>query len=154
MKKIGVIGLGYVGLPLAVEFAKSRPVVGFDINTERCNEIRNGHDSTLEVEDELLQSVLADKDSKTGLVVTTSPEALVPCQKYIITVPTPVDDNNQPDLGPMRLASKLIGKYLSKGDIVIYESTVYPGATEEICVPILEAESGLVFNEDFFVGYS
>lgn len=154
MKKIGVIGLGYVGLPLAVEFAKSRPVVGFDINTERCNEISNGHDSTLEVEDELLQSVLADKDSKTGLVVTTSPEALVPCQIYIITVPTPVDDNNQPDLGPMRLASKLIGKYLSKGDIVIYESTVYPGATEEICVPILEAESGLVFNEDFFVGYS
>lgn len=146
--------MGYVGLPLAVEFAKSRPVVGFDINAQRCDEITKGHDSTLEVEDELLQSVLAEEDSPTGLIVTCSPESLESCQIYIITVPTPVDDNNQPDLTPIRLATQLIAKYLKKGDIVIYESTVYPGATEEVCVPILEEKSGLVFNEGFFVGYS
>lgn len=154
MRKIGVIGLGYVGLPLAVEFAKKQPVVGFDINIDRCDEIRSGHDSTLEVEDDLLQSVLVTHHNPAGLIVTTSQEALVSCNIYIITVPTPVDDNNQPDLSPIRKATRLIGKYLKRGDIVIYESTVFPGATEDICVPILESESGLVFNEDFYVGYS
>lgn len=154
MKKIGVIGLGYVGLPLAVEFAKKHPVVGFDINETRCKEVNGGHDGTLEVGDDLLQSVLTDKPSKTGLLVTSTPEDLAPCDIYIITVPTPVDDNKQPDLSPIRSATTLVAGQLEKGDIVIYESTVYPGATEEICLPILEQESGLVYNEDFFLGYS
>ena len=154
MKKIGIIGLGYVGLPLAVEFSKSRPVVGFDINTGRCTEIKNGHDSTLEVEDDLLQSVLSEDPGSTGLFVSSTPEDLASCEIFIITVPTPVDDNKQPDLTPIRLATSLVAKHLKKGDIVIYESTVYPGATEEVCVPILEKEAGLEYNSDFFVGYS
>ncbi len=154
MKKIGVIGLGYVGLPLAVEFAKQSPVVGFDINQRRCDEIAGGHDSTLEVSDELLQSVLDGQAGKSGLLVSSRPDDLDDCDIYIVTVPTPVDDNKQPDLTPIRRATELVARYLKPGNIVIYESTVYPGATEEICVPILETESGLTYNKDFFVGYS
>lgn len=154
MKKIGVIGLGYVGLPLAVEFAKKHSVVGFDINEKRCKEINSGHDGTLEVADDLLRSVLSDKDDVTGLMVTSTPEDLDACGIYIITVPTPVDDNKQPDLNPIRSATTLVAGQLKKGNIVIYESTVYPGATEEICLPILERESDLAYNEDFFIGYS
>ncbi|MBY5956626.1 nucleotide sugar dehydrogenase [Membranicola marinus] len=154
MKKIGIIGLGYVGLPLAVEFAKKHHVVGFDINEERCQEIQGGHDSTLEVTDELLQSVLAEGPGQSGLWVSSDPEDLSPCDIYIVTVPTPVDDNKQPDLNPIRSATGLVAGQLKKGNIVIYESTVYPGATEEICLPILEQETGLVYNEDFFIGYS
>src|SRR5680860_1533128 len=131
MKKIGVIGLGYVGLPLAVEFAKKYPVVGFDINVSRCEEVKNGHDATLEVSDEVLHSVSSDNSSNSGLLVTNSSEDLTTCDIYIITVPTPVDDNKQPDLSPIRSATTLVGGLLEKGNIVIYESTVYPGATEE-----------------------
>lgn len=154
MKKIGVIGLGYVGLPLAVEFAKNNPVLGFDINESRCNEIRKGHDATLEVADDLLQSVLTEEIGQTGLYVTNSPDHLKSCEIFIVTVPTPVDENKQPDLTPIKSASTLVGSKLQKGGIVIFESTVYPGATEEICLPILEQESGLTYNEDFFIGYS
>lgn len=152
---IAVIGLGYVGLPLAVEFAKKFPVVGFDINQERVNELHAGSDSTLEVEDENLQSVLMQElPEKSGLKVTTSPNDIANCNIFIITVPTPTDKNNRPVLTPLIKASETVGKVLKKEDIVIYESTVYPGATEEDCVPVLEKFSGLKFNEDFFVGYS
>lgn len=145
--KIAIIGLGYVGLPLAVEFGKSLSVVGFDINDERINELRNGKDSTLEVEaEQLLQSK--------NLEFTTQVDDIKSCNIFIVTVPTPIDEHNQPDLNPLYSASKLVGSVLKKNDIVIYESTVYPGATEEECVPCLEESSGLKFNEDFFVGYS
>ncbi|WP_299576289.1 nucleotide sugar dehydrogenase [uncultured Sunxiuqinia sp.] len=151
--KIAVIGLGYVGLPLAVEFAKKYPVVGFDINQARIDELKAGHDATLEVADDNLQSVLKGS-SPTGLNLTTSPEALADCNYYIITVPTPTDKNNRPVLTPLVKASETVGSVLKPNDIVIYESTVYPGATEEDCVPVLEKVSGLTFNTDFFVGYS
>ncbi len=155
-KKIGIIGLGYVGLPLAVEFAKKFMTIGFDINQDRVNELKKGVDSTLEVDDKSLREVIdSNKDfDKDGLYVTTNPKDLEACNFYIITVPTPTDKNNRPVLTPLKKASETVGKVLSKGDYVIYESTVYPGATEEECIPILEKYSGLSFNKDFFVGYS
>ena len=153
--KLAVIGLGYVGLPLARLFATKYSVVGFDINQPRVNELMSGKDSTLEVEDDLLKSVLKDGDSdKTGLYCTTSLHDIEKCNYFIITVPTPVDKNNRPDLTPLYKSSESVGKVLKKGDIVIYESTVYPGVTEDECVPVLEKVSGLKFNTDFFVGYS
>ena len=153
--KIGVIGLGYVGLPLARLFATKYPTVGFDINTERVSELMSGTDSTLEVSDEVLQSVLVKKTSKEkGLFCSTSLEDIKDCNYYIITVPTPVDKNNRPVLTPLVKASETVGQVLSKGDIVVYESTVYPGATEEECIPVLERVSGLKFNKDFYGGYS
>ncbi|WP_286760822.1 nucleotide sugar dehydrogenase [Salegentibacter sp. UBA1130] len=193
--KIAVIGLGYVGLPLARLFATKFPVIGFDINKARVAELQNGHDSTLEVEDEILQQVLVrdNKDlsirhpelvtssagstgnrhpelvsepapkftrgsnmneTQNGLYITHNLEDIANCNHYIITVPTPIDKNNRPDLTPLYKSSENVGKVLKKGDIVIYESTVYPGVTEDECVPVLERSSGLKFNEDFFVGYS
>jgi UDP-N-acetyl-D-galactosamine dehydrogenase len=155
--KIGVVGLGYVGLPLAVEFGKKYQVIGFDINSQRVLDLREGKDHTLEVEDELLKAVLLDSSSSSsnkGLHVTDKPEALDDCQIYIVTVPTPTDKHNRPVLTPMLKASEMIGKFLKKGDVVIYESTVYPGVTEDECVPVLEKVSGLKFNKDFFAGYS
>lgn len=155
--KIAVIGLGYVGLPLAVEFGKKYPVIGFDIDTKRVKDLNNGKDFTLEVEDELLQAVLLpDNPSKSqkGLFATNDSEALSSCQIYVVTVPTPTDKHNRPVLTPMLKASESIGKYLKKGDVVIYESTVYPGVTEDECVPVLERVSGLKFNVDFYAGYS
>lgn len=155
MKKIAIIGLGYVGLPLARLFATKYPTVGFDINRSRILELNTGHDSTLEVEDEILQKVLVDAFSdKNGLYCTDDLTVLKECNVYIVTVPTPVDKNNRPDLTPLYKASETVGKVLKKGDIVIYESTVYPGVTEEECVPVLERVSGLQFNVDFFAGYS
>ncbi|NQU38121.1 MAG: nucleotide sugar dehydrogenase, partial [Actinobacteria bacterium] len=145
---IAVIGLGYVGLPLAIEFAKSRHVIGFDINEERVDELRGGADHTLETSAEQLALV------KANVRYTSSSEDLSEADVFVVTVPTPIDLAKQPDLGPIRSASQIVGRALSPGDLVIYESTVYPGATEEVCVPVLEAESGLKFNEDFFVGYS
>jgi len=155
--KIAVIGLGYVGLPLARLFATKYPVVGFDINHSRVEELRNGEDSTNEVEPELLKSVLindAGMLTSKGLLCTTSVEDMKDCNFYVVTVPTPVDRYNRPDLTPLIKASETVGSILKKGDIVVYESTVYPGATEEDCVPILEEKSGLTFNKDFFAGYS
>ena len=153
--KIAIIGLGYVGLPLARLFATKYPVIGFDINLNRVQELKKGIDDTLEIEQELLQQVLIEKPSnKNGLYCTTELSDIVNCNYYIVTVPTPVDKNNKPDLTPLVKASESVGKVLKRGAIVIYESTVYPGATEEICVPILETVSGLKFNKDFFVGYS
>lgn len=155
MKKIAIIGLGYVGLPLARLFATKYPTVGFDINKTRIATLNKGHDSTLEVEDEILQAVLVNQISnKTGLYCTDDLEVLKGCNVFIVTVPTPVDKNNRPDLTPLYKASETVGKVLKKGDIVIYESTVYPGVTEEECVPVLERVSGLQFNVDFFAGYS
>jgi len=155
MKKIAIIGLGYVGLPLARLFATKYSTVGFDINKVRIAALNMGHDSTLEVEDEVLQAVLVDQFSdKKGLYCTDNLEILKECNVFIVTVPTPVDKNNRPDLTPLYKASETVGKVLKKGDIVIYESTVYPGVTEEECVPVLEKISGLKFNVDFFAGYS
>ncbi len=144
---IGIIGLGYVGLPLAVEFGKHYPVVGFDISRERIAELEAGHDSTLEVEDEMLAAA-------SRLSFSADPEALRACNVYIVTVPTPISGQKQPDLTPLLKASETLGGLVSRGDIVIYESTVYPGATEEDCIPVIERHSGLRFNEDFFAGYS
>ena len=155
--KIAVIGLGYVGLPLARLFATKYPVVGFDINAARIQELQSGKDSTLEVEDHLLQSVLLDKnpsDETIGLFCSDQIEDIADSNIYIITVPTPVDKNNRPVLTPLYKSSETVGKVLKKGDIVIYESTVYPGVTEEECIPVLEKVSGLTFNVDFFAGYS
>lgn len=155
MIKIAVIGLGYVGLPLARLFASKYKVVGFDINTTRIEELRNGHDGTLEVEDEILQAVLLKNNSEgKGLFCSHELNDIKDCNYYIVTVPTPVDKNNRPDLTPLYMASETVGKVLKKGDVVIYESTVYPGATEEECIPVLEKISGLQFNVDFFAGYS
>lgn len=155
MKKIAIIGLGYVGLPLARLFATKYSTVGFDINKFRITELNKGHDSTLEVEDDVLQAVLVNQFSdQKGLFCTDNLEVLKECNVFIVTVPTPVDKNNRPDLTPLYKASETVGKVLKKGDIVIYESTVYPGVTEEECVPVLEKISGLVFNVDFFAGYS
>jgi UDP-N-acetyl-D-galactosamine dehydrogenase len=154
-KKIAVIGLGYVGLPLAVAFAEKYKVIGFDINIKRVEDLKSGHDETLEVNDELLNSVLDNTNSKkSGLHLTTIPEAISDCNIYIVTVPTPTDKHNRPVLTPMIKSSETIGKVLKKGDIVIYESTVYPGVTEEEMVPVLEKTSGLKFNSDFYCGYS
>ncbi|MFM8312717.1 MAG: Vi polysaccharide biosynthesis UDP-N-acetylglucosamine C-6 dehydrogenase TviB [Deltaproteobacteria bacterium] len=145
--KIAVIGLGYVGLPLAVEFGRKRSVLGFDINSSRIDELKTGKDSTLEVSSEELKSA-------TQLTFTTQIEDLKKANCYIVTVPTPIDEYKRPDLRPLLSASKTVGSVLKKGDIVIYESTVYPGTTEEDCVPVLEKNSGLKFNQDFFCGYS
>ncbi|MGV8095735.1 MAG: nucleotide sugar dehydrogenase [Mangrovibacterium sp.] len=156
--KITVIGMGYVGLPLAVEFAKKYPVVGFDINQARVDELNAGHDSTLEVEDDNLLAVLKKRNtadqSQRGLYLTTDRMDIATCNYYIVTVPTPTDKNNRPVLTPLIKASETVGFVLKKNDLVIYESTVYPGATEEDCVPVLEQISGLRYNTDFFVGYS
>jgi UDP-N-acetyl-D-galactosamine dehydrogenase len=153
--KIGIIGLGYVGLPLARLFATKYPVVGFDINETRVNELNNGIDRTLEVDESRLRAVLrATPTAAPGLYCTRRLDDLKPCTVYIVTVPTPVDKNNRPDLTPLRKASETVGKVLKKGDIVIYESTVYPGATEEDCIPVVEKTSGLKYNADFFAGYS
>ena len=145
--KLAIVGLGYVGLPLAVEFGKKRSVVGFDINTKRVAELQSGQDHTLEVEPEELKEAQF-------LSYTTDLEVLRGCNVFIVTVPTPIDEHKQPDLTPLVKASETIGKVLKAGDIVIYESTVYPGATEEDCVPVLEKFSGLKFNVDFYAGYS
>jgi UDP-N-acetyl-D-galactosamine dehydrogenase len=145
--KLAVVGLGYVGLPLAVEFGKQRPVIGFDINTRRIQELQSGHDHTLEVDDRELATA-------SHLSYTGDRELLRQANVYIVTVPTPIDEYKQPDLTPLIRASETIGAVLKRGDVVIYESTVYPGATEEDCVPVLERVSGLKFNQDFYAGYS
>ena len=147
-KKICLVGLGYVGLPLAVAFSGKFQVVGFDISDNRIQELKNGHDKTLEIEDDLLQSV------KSNITYTTNIQDAQDCNIYIVTVPTPIDSTNRPDLTPLIESSKEVGLVLNKDDIVIYESTVYPGVTEDICVPELERSSGLIFNKDFFCGYS
>jgi UDP-N-acetyl-D-galactosamine dehydrogenase len=152
--RIAIIGLGYVGLPLAVAFAEKYKVFGFDINQPRIEELNNGHDRTLEVEDDLLSSVLVKQEAEAGLFNTTLLADIKNCNIFIVTVPTPIDENENPDLTPLIKASETVGSVLKKGDIVIYESTVYPGATEEDCVPVLEMKSGLKYNEDFFCGYS
>lgn len=154
--KIAVIGLGYVGLPLARLFATQYPVVGFDINKNRVAELQSGVDSTLEIDDAVLQSVLVTNFDalEKGLLCSNELTSIQDCNYYIVTVPTPVDKNNRPDLTPLYASSATVGKVLKKGDIVIYESTVYPGVTEEECIPVLEKNSGLRFNVDFFAGYS
>ncbi len=161
MKKIAVIGLGYVGLPLALEFAKKYPVLGFDINAQRINELKQGVDRTLEAEPEELKYAMqqAHADSPTaadsiGLAFSANEADLSQYNVFIVTVPTPIDDFKAPDLKPLKMASDMLGRYIKKGDIIIYESTVYPGCTEEECVPVLEKSSGLVYNQDFFCGYS
>ncbi|MBF0628243.1 MAG: Vi polysaccharide biosynthesis UDP-N-acetylglucosamine C-6 dehydrogenase TviB [Magnetococcales bacterium] len=145
--RLAIIGLGYVGLPLAVEFGSKRPVLGFDINQTRIDQLRVGHDITLETEPEELKSAV-------HLQFSAQPEDLRGCTCFIVTVPTPIDRHKRPDLTPLLKASETVGRALKPGDLVIYESTVYPGCTEEDCVPILERHSGLIFNQDFFVGYS
>jgi UDP-N-acetyl-D-galactosamine dehydrogenase len=153
--KIGVIGLGYVGLPLARLFATKYPVVGFDVNTVRIDALQRGVDTTLEIADDVLKAVTKKCDSQdNGLFCTNQLIALADCNYYIVTVPTPVDKNNRPVLTPLIKASETVGKVLKKGDVVVYESTVYPGATEEECIPVLEQVSGMVFNQDFYAGYS
>lgn len=155
MIKIAIIGLGYVGLPLARLFATKYPVVGYDINKNRVSELRAGVDRTLEVEEDLLRIVLKDNpDNDRGLFCSCNLEDIRDCNYYIVTVPTPVDKNHRPDLTPLYKASETVGKVIKPGDIVIYESTVYPGATEEDCIPVIEKASGLKFNTDFFAGYS
>ena len=146
-KKIALVGLGYVGLPLAVEFGKKRSVIGFDINQHRINDLKNGIDSTLETTSEELKDAVY-------LSYTANLDDIKDCTIFIITVPTPIDKHKRPDLTPLEKSSEAVGSILKKGDIVIYESTVYPGVTEEVCVPILEQQSGLTFNEDFYCGYS
>lgn len=147
--RIAVLGLGYVGLPLAVEFAKHFEVIGFDIKEARVNELEQGYDRTLEVDDEALNTAI-----QTRLKVTINPHDLADANVYIVTTPTPIDENKEPDLRPITAASASIGSVMKPGDTVIYESTVFPGATEEHCVPVLEEQSGLTLNQDFFVGYS
>ena len=145
--QLAIIGLGYVGLPLAVEFSKKFSVLGFDVNKTRINELRSGRDSTLEISEEVLKKA-------TNLHYTNSADDLKSCNVYVVTVPTPIDKHKQPDLKPLLAASAMLGHVISQGDIIIYESTVYPGATEEDCIPIVEQVSGLTFNRDFFAGYS
>lgn len=156
--RIAVIGLGYVGLPLAVEFGKKFPTVGFDINSNRVSELSRGVDSTLEVKDDDLKNVLSSSQDiqkgNNGLLVTTDQEELNGCNVFVVTVPTPTDKHNRPVLTPMIKASETVAARMKKGDVIIYESTVYPGVTEDECVPVLEQISGLKFNEDFYVGYS
>ncbi len=145
--KVGIIGLGYVGLPLAIEFGKKRPTIGFDINQNRVDELCSGKDSTLECSElELAEA--------THIKYTTSLDDLRSCNVFIVTVPTPIDEHKQPDLTPLIKASEALGQVIKRDDIVIYESTVYPGATEEDCIPVIEKVSGLTFNQDFFAGYS
>lgn len=154
-QKLAIIGLGYVGLPLARLFATKYEVVGFDINKKRISELRQGTDTTLEIENDILKAVLKSSNtSENGLFISDDLKDISDANIYIITVPTPVDKNNKPDLTPLYKASETVGKVLKKGDIVVYESTVYPGATEEECIPVLEKHSNLQFNEDFFAGYS
>jgi UDP-N-acetyl-D-galactosamine dehydrogenase len=156
--KIAIIGLGYVGLPLARLFATKYPVVGFDVNRQRVNEIKQGYDHTLEVDESLLRSALIETNpinaNTNGLFCSFDIEDIKGCNFYVVTVPTPVDKNNRPDLTPLVKASETVGKAVKSGDIVVYESTVYPGATEEDCIPVIEKVSGLKFNVDFFAGYS
>src|SRR5690606_30854549 len=157
MKKIAVIGQGYVGLPLAIEFSQHFPVLGFDINKERVAELNSGEDHTREADlENLNKSIEVAKETRfeKGYMATCSLEELATAQIYIVTVPTPIDRYNAPDLTPLMKASEMLGGVIKKGDIVIYESTVYPGCTEEDCVPVLEQYSGLKFNVDFYVGYS
>jgi UDP-N-acetyl-D-galactosamine dehydrogenase len=162
MIKIAIIGLGYVGLPLARLFATKYPVVGFDVNKKRVEELMSGTDHTLEVDESTLKSVLCtghcgldpQSSCQAGLFCSCNLDDIKNCNYYIVTVPTPVDKNNRPDLTPLYKASETVGKVIKKGDIVIYESTVYPGATEEDCIPVIEKTSGLKFNSDFFAGYS
>jgi len=151
---IAIIGLGYVGLPLAVEFGKKYKVVGFDINKVRISELSAGRDHTLETDEDDLKKVAASVDKQEGVLFTSDKNNLLDCNVFIVTVPTPVDQYNNPDLTPLIKATETVAQALKKGDIVIYESTVYPGCTEEACIPILEKSSGLVFNTDFFCGYS
>ena len=151
--KIAIIGLGYVGLPLAAEFAKKYKVTGFDTGKRRVNEVNKGHDRILTITDEELAKVIQGGDTS-GLICSEKLEDIADCNIYIVTVPTPVDKFNRPDLSHLHKASETVGKVLKVGDVVIYESTVYPGATEEECVPVLERYSGLKFNIDFFAGYS
>ncbi len=153
-KKIAIIGLGYVGLPLAAAFATKYKVTGFDINSKRVNELKKGIDDTLEVSEDQLNNVLTNNFDQKGLSLTDNLQDIADAQIYIVTVPTPIDKHKIPDLTPLYKASESVGKILKKGDIVIYESTVFPGATEEECVPILEKFSGLEFNKDFYAGYS
>lgn len=148
--KIGVIGLGYVGLPLARLFSTKYPTIGYDINLQRVNSLMAGHDATLEVSDDLLQVAI----HKNGFRCTTNIEELGKCNFYVVAIPTPVDRDNAPDLSPLRHASETVGKVISRGDIVVYESTVYPGVTEDECIPVVEQVSGLEYNKDFFAGYS
>lgn len=148
--KICVIGLGYVGLPLARLFSTKYKTIGFDLNGNRCASLMSGHDSTLEVSDELLRDAI----NKYGLICTNNIEKIRDCNFYVVAVPTPVDINNRPNLHPLLSASETVGKVISKGDIVVYESTVYPGVTEEECIPVVEKTSGLLFNKDFYAGYS
>ena len=157
--KIAVIGLGYVGLPLAVEFAKKYEVVGFDINAVRVSQLRKNLDITLETSSEELKSVNVGStqelnEQNKGLLISNDLMDIRDSNFYVVTVPTPVDKSNRPDLSPLFKASETVGKVLTKGDIVVYESTVYPGATEEECMPVIENHSGLSFNKDFFLGYS
>ena len=152
--KIAIIGLGYVGLPLALEFSKKYQVLGFDINKKRIEQLKNGIDKTNEKTNEEILNVLNKDSIGNGLFLTNSVDLIKNSQVYIVTVPTPITFAKTPDLNPLINASEMIGKFLVKGDIVIYESTVYPGCTEEICVPVLESASGLIFNKDFFCGYS
>ena len=147
--KICVIGLGYVGLPLARLFSTKYPTVGFDLNKKRVDALTAGYDSTLDVDDELLQSAV-----KNGFICTDTLDSIKDCNFYVVAVPTPVDENNNPDLTPLYRASETVGKVLSKGDIVVYESTVYPGVTEDECIPVVEKVSGLKYNVDFYAGYS
>ena len=146
-KTLAIVGLGYVGLPLAVEFGKKRPVVGFDVRPERIDELRSGRDSTREVEPE-------DLKAAKHLVYSSSAEDLKRCGVFIVTVPTPIDEANRPDLTLLETASEMVGRAMGKGAVVVYESTVFPGCTRDVCVPVLERASGLKFNEDFYVGYS
>ena len=147
--RIAVIGLGYVGLPLARLFSTKYRTVGFDMSQRRIDGLMSGHDDTLEVSDELLQSAFEN-----GFICTTDIEKIRDCNFYVVAVPTPVDENNNPDLTPLYGASETVGKVISKGDIVVYESTVYPGVTEDECIPVVEKVSGLKYNMDFFAGYS
>jgi len=148
--KIAVIGLGYVGLPLARLFSTKYETIGFDLNTKRCVDLMKGHDATFEVADEILQDAISNQ----GFICTSNIEDIKGCNFYIVAVPTPVDSNNRPDLKPLLGASESVGKVISKGDIVVYESTVYPGVTEEECIPVVERTSNLKYNVDFFAGYS
>ncbi len=147
--KIAVIGLGYVGFPLACLFARKYSVIGFDLKEERVNELNSGEDSTLEVDKKIIATALSN-----GMCCTCNKEDLCDCNVYVVAVPTPVNERNLPDLKPLEKASRLVGEVMSEGDIVIYESTVYPGTTEEFCAPILEEVSGLKLNESYYLGYS
>ena len=154
MKKITIIGLGYVGLPLAVEFGKKYSVIGYDINSSRVEEINKGIDSTLEIDEKILKEVINKKPNNLGLLCSSEIDLIRDSNYYILTVPTPVDNSNQPDLTPLLNVTKLVGSVIKKDDYVVYESTVFPGATDDYCIPLLEEKSNLILNKDFYVGYS